>query len=114
MTGPIALRWSTAHPRQDAGPRPGVADPAVWVRAVAHELAAAGLTARVDDPGIVRAVAVTAGMPGRADADVIIDEDGYAELRWWPGPDAAPATVASIIVHALAAVNTPRSDGRPA
>jgi hypothetical protein len=111
VTGPVPLQRSAAGPQHDAGLRPDSADPTAWVRAVADELTAAGLTARVDDPGIVHAVAVTASMPSRGEADVIIDEDGCAELRWWPGPGTAPAEVASTIVRALAAVRTPRSDG---
>jgi hypothetical protein len=82
-------------------------DPAGWLRAIAAGLSAAGFTARPDDPQLIRAVTVTTRQPGGRDADIILDEDGYAELRWWPGPDATPAQVTDIIARALTIILAP-------
>lgn len=39
--------------------------------------------------------------PGRREIEVVVDEDGYAELRWWAAPGATPADVAAVITAPL-------------
>lgn len=46
----------------------------------------------------------TSHHPGRREVEVIVDEDGYAELRWWAAPGATPADVAAVITRVIASV----------
>jgi TPP-dependent trihydroxycyclohexane-1,2-dione (THcHDO) dehydratase len=38
---------------------------------------------------------------------VIIDEDGYVELRYWNDSAATPAQIAATITRALSVITTP-------
>jgi hypothetical protein len=77
------------------------------VRAIADGLSAAGFGARLDDPQATGAVTITVCPPGRKEADIILDDDGYAELRWWPGPDATPTDVTDLIARLLTIIAAP-------
>ncbi len=84
------------------------------VRAVAAELSARGLATHLTDARVGLDLTVTL-TPGRQrEPEFWIDEDGYAELRYWNRPDATAAQVAATALRALEAVTNTASDaGRP-
>lgn len=45
--------------------------------------------------------------------EVIVDEDGYTEIRYWNIPDATPTQVAGLITAALGTI-TAATPGEPA
>ncbi len=49
-------------------------------------------------------VTATLDRPGVKASEVIVDEDGYVELRYWNPPTATPEQITSVIVRALAAI----------
>jgi hypothetical protein len=77
------------------------------MRAIAAELTAAGLNAHVYQTSGVLDIAATLSRAGRKDSHVIIDEDGYVELRYWNDPAATPAQIAATITRALSVITTP-------
>ena len=92
-----------------------VADPGTTarMRATAAVLAAAGLDAKVHSTrGVLDITASLHQASGRS-AEVIVDEDGYAEIRYWNAAGATPAQVVAVITAALAAVTTATA-GEPA
>jgi hypothetical protein len=75
------------------------------MRAIADQLAAAGLSAHVHEGrDSIDVTATTRAEPGGREVKVIVDEDNYVELHYWNGPDATPAHVATAIVRALAVI----------
>jgi hypothetical protein len=44
------------------------------------------------------------GPSGKREAEIIIDEDGYAELRYWNPPGTTPAEATATALRALSAV----------
>jgi hypothetical protein len=74
------------------------------MQAVAAQLSAAGLASVVHETSAGLDLTATSHHPGRRDIEVVVDEDGYAELRWWAAPGAAPADVAAGITRAIASV----------
>ncbi|HUZ24872.1 MAG TPA: hypothetical protein VMV07_14035 [Streptosporangiaceae bacterium] len=89
------------HGRPNAAP----ADPAGWIRAIASGLTATGIPATTNGDHIA-GLDVTAVIcpPGRARAEVMIDEDGWAELRWFTDRTVPPADVAAGITRVLTAI----------
>jgi len=87
-------------------PSPGrpAADPAAWVRGIAAALSAAGLTADLHRTAAGLDVTATARPPGLKETEVLVDEDGYIEIRWWAAPGAAADQVAAAITRALTAI----------
>jgi len=49
---------------------------------------------------------VTAALhrPGGKETVVIVDDDGYVEIRYWNHPGATPDRVPAVITRALAAI----------
>jgi hypothetical protein len=76
-----------------------------WMRAIATGLTAAGLTADVNVTRGVLDITATLQRPGGKPAEVVVDEDGYIELRYWNRPGATPEQISAVIVRALAAIN---------
>ena len=72
--------------------------------AIADELSAAGLTTHLRCTRGVLDLTATMHRSGHRETDVIVDENGYTELRYWADPAATPAQVAHAITTALAAV----------
>jgi hypothetical protein len=91
----------------DTTASPGDGQTAAWMRAIAAGLDAAGLDARVHDTCGVLDVTATLHRPGCKEIDVVVDEDGYVELRYWSAPGDTPAQVTATIGRALAAIATP-------
>jgi hypothetical protein len=79
-------------------------DRADWIRDIDTALAAAGLTTRLNQTAAGFDVTAALHPSGDKPADVVVDEDGYVELRWWSDPGATPRQVAAVITSALAAV----------
>lgn len=75
------------------------------MRAIAAALTAAGLIADVHDTSGVLDVTATLNRPGRKETQVIVDEDGYVEIRYWNPAGTTPGQVAAVIVRALDAIN---------
>jgi len=46
-------------------------------------------------------VTATARPPGRARTEIMLDEDGYAEIRWHTSPAAPAAEVAAALARAI-------------
>ena len=72
------------------------------------------ITAGLMDAGLAVSLNVTQGVlditaaldrPGGKASEVIVDEDGYVEVRYWNHPGATPEQITAVIVRALAAVN---------
>ena len=90
-------------------------DFAARMRAIAAALTAAGLKARVNRTGRLLDVTATWERPDGRAAEVIVDDDGYVEVRYWNHPWATPAQVAVVIVRALAEITaTQRTQPPPA
>jgi hypothetical protein len=77
---------------------------AAGMQAVAAQLSAAGVASVLHETKAGLDLTATLHQPGRRDVEVIIDEDGYAELRWWTAPGATPADMAAVITRAIASV----------
>lgn len=99
------------------GPRARPDDPdaqarADWIRGIDAALDAAGLAPRLSQTAGGLDVTATIHQPGRRPAEVVVDEDGYLEIRWWSDPGVAPQQVAAAITSALSAL-APAAAGSP-
>jgi len=74
---------------------------------IAGVLAGAGLDARVHDTRGVLDVTASLGEPGARPIEVIIDDDGYAQVSYWNPPGAAPAQVTATITAVIAVITEP-------
>ena len=72
--------------------------------ALAKELTANGLPATMHVTYGVFDISVTLHQPGQKDINIVIDEDGYTELRYWADSPACPEQTVTVVCHALAAV----------
>lgn len=82
------------------------------MRAIAAELAAAGLHTRLyQSPG---SVDVTAIRPQgrRRGMEAVVDEDNYVELRYWHPADATPAQIAAVITQAMDTITAAEEKGQ--
>jgi hypothetical protein len=67
-------------------------------------LTTAGLTAALNVTHDTPDITARLPQPGGRDITIIIDDDGYIELRYWARPDASPSEVTTTITRALAVV----------
>jgi hypothetical protein len=74
------------------------------MRAIAAGLAGHGLITSLHDSRAGLDVTAAARAPGQREAEIVIDEDGYAELHYWNPPGAGPDQITATAVRALAAV----------
>jgi len=74
------------------------------VQAVACQPLAARLASVVQETSAGLELTATSYRPGCREIEVVVDEDGYAELRWWAAPGARPADVSAVITRAIASV----------
>ena len=74
------------------------------MRAIAAGLGAGGLVAEVNQTRRVFDITATLERPGGKPAEVVVDEDGYVELRYWNRPGATPEQVTTVILRALATI----------
>jgi hypothetical protein len=75
---------------------------AAWMHAIADDLATAGLDVRVHDTRGVLDVTARLGEPGAQPIEVIMDDDGYAQVSYWNPPGATPAQVTATITAIIA------------
>ena len=89
-----------------AGPsRTGISgETARRMRAIAAGLTDAGLDVCLNETRGVLDVTATLDRPGTKASEVIVDEDGYVELRYWNQPSATPEQITTVVVRALAAI----------
>jgi phage-related protein len=71
---------------------------------LAEQLTASGLQATVHETHHVFDITATLQQPERKDVDVVIDEDGYTEVRYWADPAASPEETVAVIVRTLAVI----------
>lgn len=77
---------------------------------LAEQLVASGLQARVHQIRREFYITATLHASGRKDIEVVIDEDGYTELRYWADRAASAEQTTDVIDRALAAITaTPPS-----
>jgi hypothetical protein len=74
------------------------------MRAIAAGLGAGGLVAEVNQTRGVLDITAALQRPGSKPAEVVVDEDGYVELRYWNRPGATPEQVTTVILRALATI----------
>ena len=67
-------------------------------------LTAAGLTAAFNVTREIPDITARLPRPGGRDITIIIDDDGYIELRYWASPGATPSEVTTTITRAVAVV----------
>lgn len=74
------------------------------MQAVADALSVAGMAATVSQTRTAVEVIATLRVQGQREIEAVIDEDGYAELRFWHQPDATPAQISATISRAVNAI----------
>lgn len=112
---------ATADPRHPGGEttmsEPGPAAPARYdaehMRAIAADLAAHGLTTHLTDSRAGLDLTAVLSPSSKREAQFWIDEEGYAELRYWNRPGTSPAQVTAIAIRALHAVTSTPPDPGP-
>ena len=67
-------------------------------------LTAAGLTACLNVTRDIPDVTARLPVPGGRDIRVIIDDDGYVELRFWADPGATPSEITSMVTRAITVI----------
>jgi hypothetical protein len=75
------------------------------MRAIASGLAAHGLTTHLTDARAGLDVTAVQSPSGKREAELIIDEDGYAELRYWNLAGTPPEQVVATALRALEVVS---------
>jgi hypothetical protein len=90
-------------------------DPAARIRAIAAGLTSAGITADTHGNNLTGLdVTATSQPSGCAAAEIMLDEDGYAEIRWYTNPSAPAAEVTTALIRILAAITATPSALAPA
>jgi hypothetical protein len=84
------------------------------MRAIEAGFTAHGLTTHLTDARAGLDLTAVLSPSAKREPEIWIDEEGYAELRYWNPPGASPAEVAATALRALAAVTTtPTDSGAP-
>ena len=83
------------------------------MRTIQAGLAASGLTTHLTDARAGLDLTATLRPSGEHDAEFWIDEDGYAELRYWNPPGTPPAEVTATAIRALQALTGTAPDTGP-
>jgi hypothetical protein len=94
----------------DAVPATRCAEQAAWrLEDIAGHLAVAGLNARLHyTRHSTYLTAASHADSHRDQIEAVVDDDSYAELRFWIPGDADPAQAASVITAAVAAIAAAR------
>jgi hypothetical protein len=74
------------------------------MRALAGELSAAGLDARLHATSGILDITATVHRPGGKDICITVDEDGCVALSYWSPPGASPVQVAAVIGRVVAVI----------
>jgi hypothetical protein len=80
-----------------------------WLLAIAAELSGAGLIVQLHQSRAGLDLTATHYHSDRREIEVLIDEDGYTELRYWADQAATPAQAADVIVRALSVISDLRA-----
>jgi hypothetical protein len=80
------------------------------VRVIEAELSAHGLTTHITDARAGLDLTATFSPSRQREPEFWIDEDGYAELRYYNRPDVAPAEIAATALRALKAITSMTQD----
>jgi hypothetical protein len=84
------------------------------MRAIEAGFAEHGLTTHLTDARAGLDLTAVLSPSAKREPEIWIDEEGYAELRYWNPPGASPADVAATALRALAAVtSTPTGSATP-
>ena len=83
------------------------------MRAIAADLAAHGVTTHLTDSRAGLDLTATLSPSSKREAEFLLDEDGYAELRFWNPPGTPPAQVTATAIRALQAVTGTAPDPGP-
>lgn len=103
-----------AGPAQyDAAPYDASQYDAARMRVIAAGLAAHGLTTHLTDSRAGLDLTATLSPSGKREAEFLLDEDGYAELRFWNPPGTSPAQVTATAIRALRAITGTAPDCGP-
>ena len=68
-------------------------------------LTTAGLTAALNVTRETPDITARLPQPGGRDITVIIDDDGYVELRFWASPGTSPSQIATVLTRAIRVIN---------
>jgi hypothetical protein len=90
---------------------PRVRATVAWMHATAGALSAAGMDARVHSTRGVLDITASVSRAGGQSIEVVVDDDGYAEIRYWNNPGATPVQAAAVIAAALAAIDAAQLAG---
>jgi hypothetical protein len=77
------------------------------MRAIAADLAASGLITRLTDSRAGLDLTAAPGSGRLREPEFWLDEDGYAELRYWIGSGTPPAEAAATALRVMRAVTGP-------
>ena len=84
------------------------------MRAIEAGLTAHGMTTHLTDARAGLDLTAVLSPSAKREPEIWIDEEGYAELRYWNPPGTSPAEVAATALRALAAVTSaPAGPGAP-
>ena len=67
-------------------------------------LTAAGLTAALNVTRETPDITARLPHPGGRDITIIIDDDGYIELRFWASPGTTPSQITTNLTRAISAI----------
>ncbi len=102
---PPAGSGPAADPDPDPDPETDPEESLQRMLVITGLLTAAGLTACLNVTRDIPDVTAWLPQPGGRDIKIIIDDDGYIELRFWTSPGATPSHVTRILTGAIAALN---------
>jgi hypothetical protein len=88
-------------PPADAGPDPDPEESLQRMLVLTGLLSAAGLTASLNVTRDIPDVTARLPQPGGRDITVIVDDDGYIELRFWARPGTGPSHITSTLTRAI-------------
>jgi hypothetical protein len=72
-------------------------------------LAATGLSTRLHQSPAGADLTATLRKPRQREIEVVIDEDGYTEIRYWASSDTSPGQAVATIVRVISAITTAES-----
>ena len=102
--GPPRLPPAGPGPAADTGPDPDPEESLQRMLVLTGLLSAAGLTASLNVTRDIPDVTARLAQPGGRDITVIIDDDGYIELRFWAGPGATPSELTTVLTRAITVI----------
>jgi len=71
---------------------------------IAGLLTAAGLTAKLNVTRDIPDITARLSQPGGRDIKIIIDDDGYIEVRFWASPGTSPSQITTTLTRMISVV----------